>query len=117
MKNNFNILLSDRGILYALLLSSMFLFFQVGIIAFQYLKLPPVIPLFNSLSWGTERLASSYIIFLVPVVLLIIGICNYLFAAKFYKKHALLSRILCYNLLLCAALSTVALIQILFLIF
>lgn len=117
MKNNFSILLSDRGILYSLILAFLFFMFQLGLIGFQYAKLPPVVPLFNSLSWGAERLASSYVIFFIPLTILIIGACNYIFAAKFYKKHALLSRILCYNLLLCAALSTIALIQILFLVF
>lgn len=116
MKNNFNVIFSDRVVLYALILSFLFFLCQIALIGFQYLKLPPVIPLFNSLSWGNERLASTYVIFLVPVVLLIIGVCNFSFAQRFYKKHALLSRMLSYNLLLCTILSVIALIQILFLV-
>lgn len=117
MKNSFNGLLTDRGILYATILSFCFLLFQISLVGYQYIKLPPVIPIFNSLSWGNERLASSYSVFFIPGILLLLGICNYIFASKFYKRHALLSRMLSYNLLLCAALSTLAVIQILFLVF
>lgn len=117
MKNNIKKALSDKGIGYALIFSFILLVLQVGLVSLEYLKLPPLVPLFNSLSWGNDRLAFRVFVFFVPLLLLSMGIFNIGIAASFYKKHILLSRMLSYNLLLCAVLSTIAVVQVLFLVF
>ncbi len=117
MKNSFKIVFADRVIFYTLLFSILGVLLQIGISGFQFLNLPPMIPLFNSLSWGEERLAGKLFIFAVPGFLLTMIVINFLFAARFYKKNALLSRILMFNLMLGVFLSGLALIQIFFLVF
>lgn len=117
MKNNIRKALSDKGIGYALIFSFVLLLIQVVLVSFEYFKLPPLVPLFNSLSWGNDRLTFRVFVFFVPLLLLSTGILNIGIAAASYRKHILLSRMLSYNLLLCAILSTIALAQILFLVF
>ncbi len=103
--------------MYAFILSILGILFQVGIVGFQFLNLPPVIPLFNSLPWGDERLVDKWLIFLVPGFLIITVFINLFFASKLYRRNALLSRIFLFNTLLGVGLSGIALSQIMFLIF
>lgn len=117
MKSNFKIVFADRVIFYALLLSILGILLQIGVSAFQFLNLPPVIPLFNSLSWGEERLIYKIFLFGVPLFLLFILILNLSWAARLYRKNALLARILVFNVLLGIFLSCIALVQIFFLVF
>lgn len=117
MNDSIKTILSDKGSRYALLAAIFILLFEVGLVILRFTALPPLLPLFNSLSWGDQRLAVREIIFLIPFLLLVIGMVNIILASKAYRKHALLSRMLSYNVLLCSLLSVIALIQILFLVF
>ncbi len=117
MRSNFKIVFADRVIFYALLISILGILLQIALSGFQFLNLPPVIPLFNSLSWGQERLIHKIFLFGVPLFLLLILILNLSWAAKLYKKNALLSRVLVFNVLLGVFLSCIALVQIFFLVF
>ena len=117
MRDNFKTILADNGIYYTLLFATGILVIQVVGLAFVYSKLPPVIPLFNSLSWGKERLVPSIFIFTVPAFLLATCLFNIVYLSIAHKKHALLSRMLSVNLLLAVVLSFIALIQILLLVF
>jgi hypothetical protein len=117
MNNSIKILLSDKGIKYAIFLSTSILLLEIVSLIFFYKKFPPIIPLFNSLAWGRDRLAPSFIIFSVPAFLVVVHVMNVTSSAFFYKKHALLSRMIIVNLLLVVGISFVALGQILLLIF
>lgn len=117
MNSSIRILFSDKGIKYAII-GAVFLFVieLIGIILI-YPNLPPLIPLFNSLSWGSDRLTYGQFIFAIPAILVIITFVNIVFAAVSYRKHALLSRMVAVNLLLTVILSIIALAQIILLIF
>ena len=117
MKDNFRIIYLDKGIRYSLFISVFILTIITLVLLFVYTKLPPVIPLFNSLTWGSERLAARLIIFGIPVSLILMSVLNVFLSRIAYKRRALLSRMLSLNLLLVVVLSTVALVQILFLVF
>jgi hypothetical protein len=97
---------------------SLFLLLVVTmLIALFYRHFPPLIPLLNSLPWGTDRLFSSVAIVFIPLILLSVIILNTLFAARMYVKHTLLARILSFNALLFVILGFLAYLQILLLIF
>lgn len=90
---------------------------QFFIVAFLYFRLPPLIPLFNSLAWGRERLAQKELIFFVPFFLVSIAALNIFFSTMYYKKQALLSRMLSFNVLLLCILGSISIAQIFFLVF
>lgn len=117
MNSSIKVLFIDKGIKYAIFLSIALSLLEIVSLVFFYKIFPPVIPLFNSLTWGRDRLVPSVIIFAVPVFLLMVHMINITSAAFFYKKHALLSRMIIVNLLLVVGISFVALGQILLLIF
>lgn len=117
MKDNFNIISKDKGIRYALILCFGILVLQVVTLFFARSILPPVIPLFNSLVWGRDRLAEKDFIFLIPVFLICMSILSIIGTGVTYKKHALISRMLILNLLLSSLLCTIAIIQIFLLVF
>lgn len=117
MNGNLKYIFADKGIKYAFFGSVLILIIEVFFISFFFSKFPPLIPLFNSLSWGKDRLAVSQFIFIIPVFLFLITMINIAFASVSYKKNALLSRMVAINLLLTVVLSLVALVQIFLLIF
>lgn len=115
MKEKFNLLLQDQFVRISLLLSLLFIVPLVLLIIFSYSKLPPLIPFFNSMPWGEERLYFSKITILLPLLLLIVFILNILQAVFVYKKYVLLSRIVLFNCFLFLLLSLLSYLQILFL--
>ena len=117
MKNSFKIISGDRGIKYAFIFCSGIFVFQVVTLFFARSILPPVIPLFNSLVWGRDRLAEKDFIFLIPAFLICMSILSIIGTGVTYKKHALISRMLILNLLLSSLLCTIAIIQIFLLVF
>lgn len=117
MRDNINLVFRDNGMKYLLFISFFIFIAQIGGVFLLYLKLPPLLPFFNSLSWGRERLIQKEFIFILPVVLVIFFVVNIFLSGVFYKKQALLSRMLSFNLLLISVLSIIALVQIFFLVF
>lgn len=117
MKNNFNFLLQDR--ITKLSIFSAITIFVVYIVTVtaSYAMLPPVIPLFNSLPWGSARLASAYFVFVFPILFFLIFIFNNFIAGRMYKKHVLAARIFSFNSLLVVILGLIAYVQILLLVF
>lgn len=117
MSAKISTLFKDSSIKYSLLLSFFFLIIQIILLVFFYAKLPPLIPFFNSLPWGQERLGKLELVFLVPAGTLLILILNTYIAKRIYIKHGLTSRLLSVNGLLISLLGFVALAQIMLLVF
>jgi hypothetical protein len=63
-------------------------------VAFYYNSLPPLIPLFNQLPWGEQRLSKTIGIFIPPLIALLIFLVNLIIASKFYAKLPLIARML-----------------------
>lgn len=93
MKKYFKNLRKDRLVLRLFILSFIFLVITFIYVLFNYSKLPPLLPIFNQMPWGQERLSITPGIFIPPVIALGIFILNVLLAAFSYEKSPLLARL------------------------
>lgn len=90
--------------------------FQIAILFFKFNDLPQQVPLFYSLPWGENQLASTASLFLLPTFSVIVLLINNLIANFFFKTITLFSRFLVIFSLVFSLLSSIALIRIIFLI-
>src|SRR5258708_1095368 len=66
-------------------------------IVIYYNSLPPLIPLFNQMPWGEERIAKNIFIFLFPLIAFLFFLPNLIFPTLVYKKNPLFSKIFSMN--------------------
>lgn len=59
-----------------------------------YQQLPPIIPLFNQLPWGEQRLGDKFQVFLPIILALSLNLLNMFLTTYAYNKIPLISRIL-----------------------
>jgi hypothetical protein len=59
-----------------------------------YTKLPPVIPIFQQLPWGYDRLGTKETIFIPLGISLLLFVVNFLFSAMYYERLPLVARML-----------------------
>lgn len=117
MRKKLTLIINDNFIK-GLSIASLALFIILSaLIIYVHPKLPPFIPIFNSMPWGERRLFSSDINILFPAILSIIIIVNAIFGIVIYKRFTLISRILAFNSTLFVVLGLLAYLQILFLVF
>jgi len=94
MKNFTDFATNDRFIK-RILVGSLVLMGISGIyILLNYDKLPPLIPMFNQLPWGVDRLSSTAGIFIPLGVSLIIFVFNFFASGISHKESPLLARML-----------------------
>lgn len=117
MKEKFSLMLSDQFAKTSLLLGVVFVIPLIFLIIISYGNLPPLIPFFNSMPWGEERLVNSHVTIFLPLILLTVFVGNLLFALVAYKKNVLIARIILFNCFLFLILGLLAYLQILFLTF
>lgn len=117
MKEKFKLILKDQFVRISLLLCVLFLVPLIIIIFTTIGSLPPLIPFYNSMPWGEERLAYSNITILLPILLIGVFVGNLLQATFSYSKYVLVARIVLFNSFLFLLLSLLAYLQILFLTF
>lgn len=117
MKEKFSLIISDQFIRICLLLSFIFLIPLIVIIIATHPNLPPLIPFFNSMPWGEDRLVFSGVTIFLPLLLLVIFISNLMLATFAYSKYVLVARIVLFNCFLFLLLGLLAYLQILFLTF
>ena len=79
-----NIVKADKIIRWGMTFSFILLLLQAGILALFFLKLPPVIPLFNQLPWGENRLGATYEFLLPLVISSVFFLFNYFLLRKLY---------------------------------
>lgn len=82
--------ITQRGFIFCIII----IVLSVLYIALYYNALPPLIPLFNQLPWGEERLSKTIGIFIPPLIAFLIFLINLIIASRFYAKTPLLARIL-----------------------
>ena len=68
MKEYFKRLKKDRLVLRLFILSFLIIIINFIVIALAYTKLPPLLPIFNQLPWGEQRLASTPGILIPPFI-------------------------------------------------
>lgn len=93
MKKYFKNLRQDKLVLRLFILSFIFLILIFVYVAFNYTKLPPLLPIFNQMPWGQQRLSPAAGIFIPPLIALFIFIINLFLAAFSYEKSPLLARL------------------------
>lgn len=106
-----NLVKADKIIRWGMTFSFLLLIFQVILIALFYLKLPPVVPLFNQLPWGIDRLGTNYEILLPLVITLLFFFFNYFLLRKLYISMPLISRIIGITTFLAALLSLIFIVR------
>jgi hypothetical protein len=94
MKNYINLALSDKLIKRLLVISLVLIILTALFAILNYRKLPPLIPIFNQLPWGIDRLSNTWGIFIPILFSLLIFIFNFFAAGIVYNESPLLSRML-----------------------
>ncbi|HVA96526.1 MAG TPA: hypothetical protein VND99_02635 [Candidatus Acidoferrales bacterium] len=102
---NTTLVKADKIIKWGMAFSLILLFLQAIFIAIFYLKLPPVLPLFNQLPWGEARLGVKYEILLPLIITGVYFLFNYFLLIKLYSNMPLVSRIIGVTTLLASVLS------------
>lgn len=83
----------DKVLKGGIYLDLFFVFASFFYIFINLKNLPPVIPLFNQLPWGDQRIIETMWIFMLPSLSLIILLGNSTFSEIFYKKNPLVARL------------------------
>ncbi len=105
MREVFKLVVEDKIAKWAFMLSGIFLILESIIIAFFYFSLPPLLPLFNQMPWGEERLGAKIEIFLPIILASIFFILNFFLISSLHKNLPLLSRIVSITTILVVILS------------
>ncbi len=102
---------ADKIIRLAMLITIGLLLLQFIYIVLNFNHIPPVIPLFNQLPWGEQRLGDKLYIFLP--LLLVLGLCitNIILSSVFYERMPLISRILGVTNMLLSLLSIIFIVR------
>lgn len=116
MKDNLKLILSDKIIKYASIASLILFFVTTVLIVLIQSHLPPYIPFFNSMPWGTDRLFFSQAVLFFPLIFAFVFVLNYICSALFYSVHPLIARILSFNAALFLFLGFLAYLQIVLLV-
>lgn len=102
--------LTKRSAVIVLVLASV----GAGVIILRWGALPPELPLYYSLPWGEQQLASPYELLLLPIISLVFYFLNLLLAFLFAKENRLLYKILVFTAVFAYILLTYSLIRIVF---
>ena len=92
MKNLINNITADKLTFRGFAISFLLTFFTFLYIIANYANLPPLIPIFNQLPWGDNRLAPTIGIFIPIAIFIIIFIFNVTFTSIVYSKNPLIAR-------------------------
>ena len=111
MKKLFKYAQTDKIIKFSLQISGVLLLAQLLYAVFAYFSLPPLVPIFNQLPWGEERLGQKFEIFIPALLTLIFLFGNLLLVNRVYDRMPLLSRILSITTLLINVLSFIFTVQ------
>jgi hypothetical protein len=85
---------SDRTIWLSTIVSLGLLFISLALSGLFYTNLPPLVPIFNQLPWGTDRLVSKLGLFIPIIISLLILITNVFVTRHIYVKMPITARML-----------------------
>lgn len=105
MKKYFKYLKEDKLILRVFVITFIIIVVTLIYIILNYTKLPPLLPVFNQLPWGEERLSATPGIFIPLVIVVVVFIMNILASAIIYLSSPLISRMLAITSFLTALLA------------
>ncbi len=98
------------------LLSIILIVITAFFILFSYHSLPPLVPVFTQLPWGTQRLGVTASIFLPVGFALCISIVNMVISSRVYEKIPLISRLLALTAFLSTILCSIFVARTIFLV-
>ena len=104
--------ITSKGFLISLSLSLITVIF----IVLYYSSLPPLIPVFNQLPWGTQRLAPTAGIFIPIIIFTVIFLFNLIFSSAIYSKNPLIARFIAATTLILSVINFLFIIRTIFLI-
>ncbi len=93
MKNLINNIKADKLALRGFLVSLLLTLLAILYIAINYKSLPQLVPVFNQLPWGNDRLVPTVGIFIPVAVFAAIFVFNILFTSIVYSHNPLIARI------------------------
>ena len=93
MKNLISNITADKLTFRGFVISFLLTFFTFLYILINYANLPPLIPVFNQLPWGDNRLTPTIGIFIPIVVFIVVFIFNLFLTSVIYSKNPLIARI------------------------
>jgi hypothetical protein len=111
MKKLIKYVISDKIVKWAILFSIGLLIFQLLYVVIVYRFLPPFIPLFNQMAWGSDRLGTKIEVFLPFLIASSFFFVNFFLATYFYEKMPLVSRMISITCLLIAILSFIFILR------
>ena len=107
----------DKIILNEFVISFIVVLITIAIVLVNYKNLPPLIPIFNQLPWGNQRLVPTPGIFIPIALYFAVFIFNVFFSYTLYKKkNPLLGRIIAAVTLLIAVMNLIFIIRTVFLV-
>ncbi|MDE2025533.1 MAG: hypothetical protein KGJ07_03500 [Patescibacteria group bacterium] len=92
MKKFFRHIREDKLLFWSFVLSAVLLMGSVMLIGIFFQRIPPYLPLFNSLPWGYARVGSKITFFLPVLIGWIAIISNTIISSIIYEKIVLLAR-------------------------
>ncbi len=107
--------LSDKVIKWAIRISLALFAFQIILPAIFFSSLPPLIPLYNQMPWGEERLGTKIEIFLLPIIVGSFFLLNFFLLTRLYERVPLISRTLSITTMLVTLLSFIFIVRTLYL--
>lgn len=67
------------------------------LLIYAHPSLPPKIPFWYSKQWGLDRLTNPNSLWLIPILILVSMLTNYLFSSIVYKNHLVVAKILAWT--------------------
>lgn len=111
MNGLFKLVKGDKIIKWGISITIILIVFEVVYISLFYFSLPPIIPLFNQMPWGENRLGAKPAIFLPLLITISFLLLNFFLITRLYEKIPLASRILSITTLLITLLSFIFIFQ------
>ncbi len=105
MKKYFNSLKKDRLIFRLYVGTLILIAVTYGYILININKLPPLIPVFNQMPWGEDRLSSTFGIFIPPIITSLIFFVNIILSSISSNTSPLISRLIAITSFLTALLT------------
>lgn len=106
---------SDKIVLRGFILSSFFIALTLAYILVNYRNLPPFVPVFNQLPWGTQRLTQTSGIFIPIIIFFLIFFINLIISSIVYSKNPLISRVVAATTLMISVINFLSTIRIILL--
>ena len=111
MNELFKLVLEDKITKWGIILSGIFLILEIIFIGVFYFSLPPVLPLFNQMPWGENRLGARPAIFIPVLISIAFLVFNFFILGRLYEKTPLLSRMIGITSLLISILSCIFIVR------